>query len=103
MSQGNGFQAHDGIFTAPASGLYLFSWTIYSENDDHLKTELVVNGQRKGYISVDSSNPDITPGTGVVLTHVNAGEHVFVRRFASSTCHVSRNEVRNSFTGILMA
>ena len=100
---GNGYHANDGIFTAPTSGLYLFSWTIFSEDEDWVETELVVDGRRKGYVSVDTTTTDITPGTGVVLTHVNAGEHVFVRRFAGGGCHLSRNGVRNSFTGILMA
>jgi len=76
---------------------------MFSQDNDWLETELVVNGQRKGYVSADTTDTDVTPGTGVVLTQVNAGEHVFVRRFGGGGCHLSRHNVRNSFTGILIA
>jgi len=100
---GSGYHAHDEIFTAPNSGVYLFSWTIFTVNSDWLETELLVDGQRKGFVSVDASDSDITSGTGVVLTHVNRGEHVFVRKIDDGGCPRTRNIVRNSFTEIWRA
>jgi len=100
---GSSYHVHDGIFTAPYSGVYLFSWTIFTVNSDWLETELLVDGQRKSYVSADSSDTDITPGTGVVLTHVNRGEYVFVHKIDGGGCPLTRNIVRNSFTGIWLA
>ncbi|XP_052762589.1 multimerin-2-like [Mya arenaria] len=99
---GKGFTVSDGIFDAPVTGLYMFSWTVFAEDGYWLESELVVNGHRQGYIAADSSNTDIVPATGVVIAHVNAGEHVFVRRTAGGGCYIPRDVVRNSFTGFIL-
>ncbi|XP_052249688.1 uncharacterized protein LOC127857322 [Dreissena polymorpha] len=61
INQGGGYNAADGIFDAPSAGLYLFSWTTASQDDDWIVTELIVNGARKGLIGTDTANTDMTP------------------------------------------
>ncbi|XP_053381716.1 uncharacterized protein LOC128549225 [Mercenaria mercenaria] len=104
---GGGFNTADGIFDAPATGLYVFSWTAVALQKSYFSAELIVNGVVKGVVEAD---PDVGgpadgvhPATGVVLANVNAGNHVFVRFKQGGSCYVkSDSSARTSFSGWLL-
>ena len=49
LNEGKGYDPSTGIFTAPASGMYVFDWTILTERGKSAHTSLVVNGKLKSW------------------------------------------------------
>lgn len=93
----------DGIFDAPVTGVYVFTWTIAAKAQSWLVSELIVSGERKGLITSDNDANDLTPTTAIALVHLNAGQHVYVRRFRGGDCTVVSDEhTRAVFSGWLL-
>ena len=44
INEGNGYDIGTGIFTAPMSGLYLFSIFVEDDHDPNLRTQLRADG-----------------------------------------------------------
>jgi hypothetical protein len=45
---GGAYNQHDGIFTAPTNGVYVFTWNLYSSYHGDIVSELMVNSTPKG-------------------------------------------------------
>lgn len=45
---GNAYNPHNGIFTAPSDGLYIFTWTSFVVTEKTFNAEILANGKRKG-------------------------------------------------------
>lgn len=101
---GNNFNPGDGIFVAPASGIYLFSWTALAYTSKHVNTELRVDNaivaSSFGYIGTASN----VPVTKVVLCQVKKGDHVWIQTSRHLTENYFNNpyDSRSSFTGMLV-
>jgi hypothetical protein len=78
INVGNGYHQHTGVFIAPASGYYVFSWNVRYIHGVH-STELVVNNEIYGSLYMDHSNTADGHGTGVAVAHVNNGDDIYVR------------------------
>ena len=50
LNEGNGYDPSTGIFTAPASGVFVFDWTTLTQLGKLGFTSLVVNGKFKSWI-----------------------------------------------------
>lgn len=105
VNKGYGYHAFDGIFDAPSSGTYVFTWSIMSGAKDVVSTELMRNtdvlGSRMAG-SVFSTEWDFA--TGTVVTNVNQGDHVYVRLRQASRSHVpSFPPSRTTFSGWLLS
>ncbi|KAH3711258.1 uncharacterized protein LOC127857902 [Dreissena polymorpha] len=103
INDGNGYSANDGIFDAPVTGVYVFTWSV-ADFHDWYAAELVVNGMSRGATIADNDSQDIAVGTAVVVVHVQAGSHVFVRRSGGGGCNVLNKpgSATNSFSGWLL-
>lgn len=104
---GSGYNINDGIFDAPATGLYVFTWTVAATQGSWYTAELVIDGAVKGWIITDSDTAGtgngVHPATGIVLANVNAGDHVFIRYLTGSNCHVESDfKTRTTFSGWLL-
>jgi len=88
---GAGYSQSDGIFDVPVAGVYVFTVTIYTQDNKHTIAELVVNGHVATYMIADTQDAyDYHTATAIVVTQANAGDHVFVRRGGSySNSYVS--------------
>ena len=75
---GFGFHSTAGVFTAPKSGIYVFTWTIRVHRSIHC-VELIVNGQPVGALVSHTAASDNETGSTTVVVHVNEGEDVFLR------------------------
>lgn len=98
---GNGLHPTTGVFTAPSSGFYVFTWTIRLHDNSFHSIVLILNGQEVGtlYQYVGHGEDDMS-GTTVVI-HVNEGEDVFLRTksdFNQGMIHNSPHG-RSSFAG----
>lgn len=100
-NNGNGYHPSTGTFIAPETGIYVFTWTIRESASCSHSTQLMVNTSEIGIIHVISGAGSDMSGTGVVVTHVNAGDDVYVRTHAKwNNCYVSSNGAgRSSFAG----
>lgn len=83
-NEGNGYNHHMGVFIAPRTGLYVFTWTIRADGGSYFNTQLLVNGLIYGWMySSDNYNTDSSSTTAVV--RVAAGSSVYVRTGPTST------------------
>lgn len=100
-NDGNGYHATTGTFIAPETGLYVFTWTIRENGDCYHSTQLMVNSGEVGEIFLRSVSGGDFIGTGVVVTHVNTGDDVYVRTHQYwNHCYIeSTSGGRSSFAG----
>ncbi|XP_062573743.1 uncharacterized protein LOC134235629 [Saccostrea cucullata] len=77
------YNQHNGMFTSPGNGVYVFTWTISVW--DFLGTELVVNSYPVGATYTTGKDVlDIRTTTGVVVVMLNRNDVVYVRVNADS-------------------
>lgn len=89
-----GYNQATGIFTAPYSGTYVFSWTAYNVDHTHMQTELVVNSEVKGRTWSDAADhADVAIASNTVVVTLTTGDAVWIR---SNTVH------RDTINGALM-
>uniref|UniRef100_A0A8W8JBI5 C1q domain-containing protein n=1 Tax=Magallana gigas TaxID=29159 RepID=A0A8W8JBI5_MAGGI len=100
-NNGNGYHPSTGTFIAPETGIYVFTWTIRETGNCFHSTQLMVNTSEIGIIYVHVGSGGDLAGTGVVVTHVNAGDDVYVRTYANwNDCYIYSNKAgRSSFAG----
>lgn len=108
-NQGNGYHSGSGVFIAPQTGFYVFTWTIRVGSYDHSSpnfhsTEIVINnnvyGSSYALAISDSSRDD--SGTGTVVAHVNQGDDVYIKTHSSHHGGggiLSEGVGRSSFSG----
>ncbi|VDI26707.1 Hypothetical predicted protein [Mytilus galloprovincialis] len=99
------FNPGDGIFVSPVTGIYLFSWTVFTASSKIVDTELrvdnVIIDTMYAYIGIGSH----VPATKIVLCQVKKGDHVWIQTTAHTTENVFANPTgasKSSFTGMLV-
>ena len=105
VNEGNHFNSGDGIFVAPVSGTYQFSWTTITNSNKLAETELRVDNVIKEtlHIALGSSAGNLF-GRKVVLCKVTKGDHVWIQTsnvHATNVFYVA-NAAKSSFTGMLI-
>ncbi|XP_062619549.1 uncharacterized protein LOC134281099 [Saccostrea cucullata] len=76
---GNGYHPHSGIFIAPRTGTYVFTWSFRIQNDAHLSTELIVNEKAISAVFFDATNGVGGNSAGTAVAQLNQNDEVFVR------------------------
>ena len=104
VNEGHGYHKDNGIFEAPRAGTYVFFWTIYTYPRGFIRTELLVNGEVVGGAQVDCHPDDgITSTTGMVITYLRPGDHVYVRLSYTAQNYIfSYPDGRSTFSGWLL-
>ncbi|XP_071170208.1 complement C1q-like protein 4 isoform X1 [Mytilus edulis] len=99
-NHGNGYDSSHGHFTAPVSGLYAFSTTIYSGSAKSIDCEIVKNGQNLG--SLHAPAPGYSSSTLNVVIYLNVGDMVWVRHTGSTPQELNANDY-STFSGFLIS
>ncbi|KAL4218274.1 hypothetical protein ACF0H5_023010 [Mactra antiquata] len=111
MDFGGGYTPVDGVFDAPTSGVYVFTWTaVTTKQTGWFVSQLIVDGEVRGSITSDSDSVGYTrggihPATGVVATYVEAGKHVYIQMIqVTGACGTVKSDgmVRSTFSGWLL-
>lgn len=99
---GGGYNQFSGMFTAPSSGLYVFTWTIYTGNHGQTGFYIYVNHEVLGatWGETDGVARDFDSDSGSIVVSLNANDNVYIRSArACSTYVVSDEGARTSFAG----
>uniref|UniRef100_H3BYU0 Cerebellin 18 n=1 Tax=Tetraodon nigroviridis TaxID=99883 RepID=H3BYU0_TETNG len=82
LNHGQGFNPSWGVFTAPSSGVYLFSYTVYSlvEKDERIyhKCQLMKNGNVAVSVWENNREDGEDSATQVVILPMQKGDQVYV-------------------------
>ncbi|XP_048766063.1 complement C1q-like protein 3 [Ostrea edulis] len=97
---GNGYYRSSGVFIAPESGYYVFSWTSrikhYGGNGEDHALELVVDGVVYGSIYMKSLSGEDGQATGVAIAHVNRGDNIYIQTHSQDP---GSGAIRSDFYG----
>lgn len=72
---GHGYHHHSGIFIAPRSGYYVFTWS----NEAYISTELMLNGAPQSSVYFDARDGVGGNTAGTVIVHLDFDDEVSVR------------------------
>ena len=101
-NNGNGYNKADGIFTAPTSGTYVFSWTAANLDRSHMQTELVVNAKVFGFTWSDAyDHDDIAVASNTVVINLNQSDTVWIRSGSYHTGTITGRYL-STFSGWLL-
>ncbi|XP_071144667.1 complement C1q-like protein 2 [Mytilus edulis] len=106
-NEGNGYDATQGIFIAPARGLYLISVTLWESMNDlqRIGLDLVLNGKKVISIFADGAGTNDSAMTQTLPLVLKQGDRVWVRthdKYAGFTLYGSAEWNMNSFSGVLL-
>ena len=89
---GDGYDAFSGIFRAPSSGIYFFTWTIYSAGHGQTRFHIFVNYAVYGYTFCDTEGTgDYNSDSASMVVHLNTNDHVYIRTGMDCTTRVISN------------
>lgn len=80
-NEGSGYHHHMGVFIAPRTGLYVFTWTLRVSGISYFNTQLLVNGLIYGwmYSSANGYYVYADSSSATAIVRVAAGSSVYVR------------------------
>lgn len=101
---GNSYNHSSGRFTAPTSGVYIFSYSTIPSTNSDIPTEIVKNQEVIGASYSNNKYHYTSTSSSTVVINMTAGDVCFVRTSKFSTpagSIYSRNNGRTSFSGWL--
>lgn len=99
---GGGYNEFSGMFSAPSSGLYVFTWTIYTGDHGQTGFSIYVNHDVVGatFGETDNNQNDFDSDSGSMAVSLNAHDNVYIRSsMACSTYVISDVSRRTTFAG----
>ena len=106
LNIGNGYHDNHGLFTAPVSGIYVFSVSMMNQADsDHhrIQVGLKKNGVYLARTMSDGKSINYDQGSFTVTSQLDAGDDVWVAVYNPLTNVYLFGNRYSSFTGFLLA
>jgi hypothetical protein len=94
LNLGQHYHPEDGIFIAPVSGVYLFTWTI-TNHGDYAYTNILVGGKVVSTTTTSHVVNNYNSGSALVIVTVQKDQHVWIQ-----TCCGSNHEVLGNTLGL---
>ena len=101
LNDGNGYNKYTGVFTVPASGVYLLTYSLETHNTNpYLEVELVVNNRNMGTLVADT----YTVPSKTIITRLTAGQSVWLEVTFHAGVTIDSNTVNKftTFSGVLL-
>ncbi|XP_063399409.1 uncharacterized protein LOC134684047 [Mytilus trossulus] len=78
---GNGYSKFTGTFIVPTTGVYVFSYTIYTGNNGAINFDILVNDAVYDsiYGETDDVSADYDSDSGTIVVALHQGDNVFLR------------------------
>ncbi|XP_062617216.1 complement C1q-like protein 2 [Saccostrea cucullata] len=100
---GGGYNRHSGMFSAPATGLYVFTWTIYTGEHGKTAFAIYVNDDivSSCFGETDGNSRDYDSETGTIVVSLNQHDDVYIRSIMACTTYVPSIDwhARTTFAG----
>ncbi|CAG2215510.1 C1QL [Mytilus edulis] len=100
---GSSYSKHTGVFSTTEHGTYVFTWTITSDINSYIFSEIVINSVPFGSIVTESEEVrDDHSATGIVVAELNHGDVVYIRTNPNASIKgkiLSDSLRRSSFSG----
>jgi hypothetical protein len=98
---GGAYNQHSGTFVSPDTGIYVFTYTIFSQARGAIWLNIFVNEDiYGGSISDTQEAGDYDSETATIVASLNKGDSVNVRATQASTAAVlSSGQAKTSFSG----
>ncbi|XP_063404572.1 complement C1q tumor necrosis factor-related protein 2-like [Mytilus trossulus] len=106
VNTGGHYNTFDGVFVAPRSGTYLFSWTSCTNAANYAFTELMVENQEIATAGVYEHAGNHHCGSMSSLCKMNKEDHAWIRTTpygATNYFYSHRNTPHSSFLGMLLS
>ena len=100
---GNGYNKHTGIFTAPQSGVYAFSFTIFPGRGSYVTMNIYRNSEVVGQVFGDmTTSHEFSSSSMVAVISMTIGDATYLRTSSITTSAgsiYSDGNVKSSFAG----
>jgi hypothetical protein len=99
---GGGYNKYSGMFTAPNSGVYVFTWTIYSYVLGRTQFQIYVNDDVVDSTFGETDDiGDSDSDSGTMVVSLNAHDNVYIRSAVACTTNIMSMSynTRTSFAG----
>ncbi|XP_061185761.1 uncharacterized protein LOC133193855 [Saccostrea echinata] len=101
---GGGYNEYSGMFSAPSSGVYVFSWTIHTGSHGQNRFIIYVNHDEVDYTfgETDNNEHDYDSDSGTMVVSLNTHDNVYIRSAAASSTYVvsyASNNLKTTFSG----
>ncbi|XP_053374384.1 complement C1q tumor necrosis factor-related protein 6-like [Mercenaria mercenaria] len=105
LNEGNAYNVHTGVFTAPTNGVYLFTFAVENYDDHRIWVKIVVNGELRSTVVIHPYPGYRTMGSNSVVLRLKAGESVWtaVDSAESGDSIEGSSQMRaTTFSGVLL-
>jgi hypothetical protein len=81
LNAGNGYHPHSGVFIAPSTGIYAFTWSMRLFGIEHHSARLMINSQVHGavFLSVGERGNNNENVSGTSIAFLNQGDEALIR------------------------